>query len=184
MRNKGLKRLLFLIAILSLLCAGCSNGSAEKEAESTNASTNVDVKSVDWVDYSNDLYAVSFKYPSGWKLDPLYSPSIRFTGEEGFVQLGAGGTGQLGLEEFASSNANHKLSPYGTHPNVTKLKVGGQVAVLIIPSADQGTEMKGQACLIVQYPKAVKIGGTSYNYFILYSDVTHIEAIAATVRFQ
>ncbi|GIP29379.1 hypothetical protein J23TS9_45090 [Paenibacillus sp. J23TS9] len=135
------------------------------------------------VEYIDHKTKISLQYPSNWSLDTTYLPSIRYAGENGFFQMDAGGTGSISIDEFASLNAHHKLNPYGTNPEITVVNIDNQDARLIKPSDDQPEEMKNQTCLIVKYPKPIKIGDTMYNFFIVYADSENIEAITETIHF-
>lgn len=132
--------------------------------------------------YVNKKYHITLKYPSDWKLNPLYSE--RYEGKEGFFQVGAIDGQNLPIDTVADNDAFHQLRPYGSAPKITKLKIQEQEARLILPSEDQPKEMKNQAGLIIKYPKPVKIGNTNYYYFELWADKAHIEQIGKTITFS
>jgi len=104
-----------------------------------------------WEIYESRKYSVRLRYPSGWARDPRYGE--RFAGEDGFFQLSAVGGEGLTLDGAAEGEALHKLRPYGSRPQVEKLRVAGRDARLVLPSEDQPEEMGGQAALIVGYPR-------------------------------
>jgi len=132
-----------------------------------------------WKSYSHPDYNVTLQYPVHWERDPR--SDLRFGGADGFLQLSAANADTL--DRAAEAEANHKLRPYGFQPAVTTTRVQDQDARLILPSNDQAPEMKGQAALIVRYPKPVQIAGSSYPYLVLWADKGHVEAIADTLRF-
>lgn len=146
--------------------------------------SSIDVQESDGsYEYIDHKTKVSLQYPSDWSPDTSYLPSIRYAGKNGFFQMDAGGTGSISIDEFASLNAYHKLNPYGTKPEILDVDIDNQDARLIKPSDDQPEEMKNQTCLIVKYPKPIKIDDTTYNFFILYADSKNIEAISETIHF-
>jgi len=131
--------------------------------------------------YISEDYKISFKYPSSWKLNPNYIE--RYEGKDGFFQVGAINGENMSIDEVAKNDAFHKLQPYGSEPEIINRTIDGQEARLILPSADQPEEMKNQAGLIIKYPKAIKIDGSQYRYFILWADKTHIDQISNTLTF-
>jgi len=131
--------------------------------------------------YISEDYKISFKYPSSWKLNPNYIE--RYEGKDGFFQVGAINGENMSIDEVAKNDAFHKLNPYGSDPKIINRTIDGQEARLILPSADQPEEMKNQAGLIIKYPKAIKIDGSQYRYFILWADKTHIDQISNTLTF-
>lgn len=132
--------------------------------------------------YSNQEYHVSLQYPSTWTADNAYNPA-RYKGDNGFFQISAfNGTG-WSIDQVAESDANHKLKPYGTNPSILKLDIQGKDARLIKPSDDQAKEEKEVAELIIKYPIPIQISSSTYYYFILWADKSHIEQIAQTIQF-
>jgi len=131
--------------------------------------------------YISEDYKISFKYPYSWKLNPNYIE--RYEGKDGFFQVGAINGENMSIDEVAKNDAFHKLQPYGSEPEIINRTIDGQEARLILPSADQPEEMKNQAGLIIKYPKAIKIDGSQYRYFILWADKTHIDQISNTLTF-
>lgn len=136
-----------------------------------------------WEAYSNQAYNISLRYPPSWKRDPGYDlpDSYRYSGPDGFFMLSASNANTI--DEAAQFEANHKLRPYGSNPDVRKMQILGQDARLIMPSDDQAPEMHNQAGLIVVSPKPIQIGGSSYKYLVLWADKDHIQTIASTLRF-
>jgi hypothetical protein len=131
--------------------------------------------------YSNLAYRIELRYPAGWKPVPGYVE--RYGGEDGFFMINAMSTGNLSLQEACDENAHHRLQPYGTQPTVEILEIQNEPGCLILPSSDQPKEEAGQAALIVRYPHQVDIGGTTYQYFILWADKQHIQSIAGSLQF-
>jgi hypothetical protein len=132
--------------------------------------------------YRNDEYGISLEYPSGWKPNNKYTPK-RYEGSDGFFHVAAISEKQSSIDEVASLDANHKLSPYGSKPTIERLIISGQEARLILPSVDQPTDMNKQAGLIIKYPNPVVINKETYEYFQLWSDKEHIRKIGETIKF-
>ena len=138
-----------------------------------------------WTTFSNLAYAISLQHPADWQPVPGYgSPETgetRFAAVNGFFQIGA--MDAASIDDVAAAEAGHRLQPYGSEPTTETLRIQGQEARLILPSADQPTGMYYQAALIVQYPQPVKVVGTPCRYFVLWADWPHIRTIAQTLRF-
>jgi hypothetical protein len=132
-----------------------------------------------WSHYRNESYRVEFDYPANWR--PETGDPARYSGPDGFFVVDAAGGSSL--DALVQNEINHPLRPYGTYPSVENLTVDGQSARLILPSADQPAEMRKQAALLVQYPQAVSINGTSYSFFVLYASEPHIRRMASTLHF-
>lgn len=135
--------------------------------------------SANWKAYSSPAFSVTLEYPADWQHRPEYGES--YGGEDGSFGLDAVSGEGVPLDEVAQRAAYHKLRPYGSQPKIETLQVQGQQARLILPSADQPEDMKGQAELIVLYPQPVTISGERYRYFVLYADQDHIRQIAQTL---
>ena len=131
--------------------------------------------------YTNRTYKVSLEYPSHWRLNSVYSN--RYDGTDGFFQISASSGKNLSIDHIVEFDVNHFLKPYGSNPQIKKLKVQGFDARLILPSSDQGYEMNNQASLIVSYPKPILINNTTYYYFVLWADKNHIDDIINTLKF-
>jgi hypothetical protein len=138
-----------------------------------------------WSTFSSPAYGVSLQYPAGWQSVPGYSDpeagETKFAGPDGFFQISA--MSGDGLDQVVASEAEHHLRPYGSQPVIENVRVAGQEARLILPSADQPAAMAGQAELIVRYPEPVTLAGYDYEFFVLWADQDHIRAIAQTVQF-
>jgi TolB protein len=134
--------------------------------------------------YTNPHYAVTFKYPSHWTVNPTFStPEYGYTsyhGDDGFYIITAAGGGSL--DAYTASEANHKLKPYGSTPTISNLTIQGQAARLIMPSEDQS--MSEQAGLIVEYPYPVTIGEHTYPFFVMYADKDWIDCMSSTIIFE
>jgi len=130
----------------------------------------------------SERYGVSLYYPATWEIIPGYD-GARLGGEDGFLQLDAARAADADIDAVADQAAHHPLVPYGSAPTIAHLVVAGQPARLILPSADQAPEMAGQAQLIVAYPEPWEIDGQEYAFLIIYADVGHLRAIAATLAF-
>lgn len=129
--------------------------------------------------YTNTVYKVRFQYPSHWQK----VNSARYQGVDGFFQIAAISAGE-NMDEVCRGEAFHQLMPYGSMPRISKTQIQNQEACFILPSADQPAELLKQAALIVRYPKPIQIEGTTYNYFILWSDQEHIHEITSTLTFS
>lgn len=138
-----------------------------------------------WTTYSNSTFAVSLEYPVDWQPIPGYGSAetgeIRYGGVNGFFHINAMDTETIDMA--ASSEANHKLQPYGANPTIESLQIQGQEARLILPSADQPIGMQYHSALIVRYPQPVNVLGTPCRFFILWADQPHIRTIAQTIQF-
>ncbi len=134
-----------------------------------------------WKTYSNPAFNVTLEYPANWQHMPEYGE--RYGGADGFFEVSPAFSPELTVDEACELQANHKLKPYGSQPQVERLQVQGQEACLIWPSDDQVKDMEGQAALIVRYPEPVQIMGDVYGYFILWADKNHIREIGKKLRF-
>ncbi|SDM14765.1 TolB protein [Paenibacillus jilunlii] len=128
--------------------------------------------------YTSFVYRVSFPYPAYWRR----VSEERYEGAGGFFQVSAISAGGR-IADVCNSEAFHPLLPYGSSPRIVMMTIQNREACFIIPSADQPAEMNKQAALIVRYPRPVQIGGTSYNYFILWADVSHILQMGRRLSF-
>lgn len=128
--------------------------------------------------YTNLVYKVTFQYPAHWQK----VNNEKYEGTDGFFQISAISAGQ-NMDEVCHGEAFHELMPYGSMPRIFKTKIQNQGACYIFPSPDQPVEMRGQAALIVRYPKPVQIEEMTYNYFILWADQKHINEISSTLIF-
>lgn len=143
-----------------------------------------------WVTLRHPGYHVSLRHPGDWVVDPgydeLYGGPTRLRGSDGFVGLDAiGGEGEPdSLDAVAVDLANHPLRPYGSTPLVESITVAGQPARLITPSEDQPEASRGEAMVLVAYPKAVSLGGKPYQFFVLYVDVAHLSEVLASLAFD
>jgi TolB protein len=138
----------------------------------------------DWQLFNNSTYRISLGYPKNWKdaTTDGFSGTDGFRGSNGFLKLGA--MNAESLQAGCESNAQHRLQPFGSNPQVQQLRVQRQPACLILPSADQVPDANGMAALIVRYPQPVRINNDFYRFFVLWADKTHIRDLAATLRFM
>lgn len=165
-----MKKYLTICLLLLFFCTGC-NISQTADAEETTETT----------EYLNKEFKVSLRHPVGWIVDPGYY--LKYKGDDGFFQIDAAGTGSISIDALASMNANHKLQPFGTQPEITELTIDNQEARLITPSDDQAKEYDHAAYLIIRYPIPVKIGDTVYSFLTLNIDLQHMDTIYQTIRF-
>ena len=57
-----------------------------------------------------------------------------------------------------------------------------QVGYFQIDATNDPTKRAGR--LIIKYPKPIKLGTTTYRYFVLYADAEHLKSIGDTVEFM
>lgn len=132
--------------------------------------------------YNNSTYGVTFSYPSNWK--PTKGYAERFSGADGFFQLiGLSSPLPSTIQSVCNDVLNHRLNPYGTRPQVQRLKIQGRPACLILPSSDQDRTRERMATLIVRYPAPIRQNGENYNHLMLSADKEHIRQIANGLRF-
>lgn len=128
--------------------------------------------------YINSVYKVKFQYPSNWER----VTDERYEGPDGFFQISAISSDET-INEVCHNEAFHLLNPYGSEPRIIRAQIQQQEACFIFPSEDQPPEMEGQAALIIVYPNPIQIGGSTYNYFILWADQEHLNEIRSTLVF-
>lgn len=144
--------------------------------------------------YTNPDYKVSLRYPASWQADERYGTigsenlAVRFSGEDGFFGVDALGSAEESLDDVVRVVAYHRLSPYGTNPTIIRDKISGQEASFVLPSEDQPQEARGEAMLLIRYPKPVRIEFSPNNFetfafFVLYAPKEQIQEIAATLEF-
>lgn len=131
--------------------------------------------------FISEDYQISLKYPPHWELNPKHK--TRYEGIDGFLQISAINGESMSIDQVAELDAFHMLMPYGSSPQIKGLEIQGQKARLILPSDDQPEVMSGQAGLIVEYPKEVKIKDSKYYYLVLWADKAHIEKIGGKISF-
>ena len=51
-----------------------------------------------------------------------------------------------------------------------------------VDATNDPTKRSGR--LIIHYPKTIKLGTTTYRYFVLYADASHLKSIGDTVEFM
>ena len=138
-----------------------------------------------WTTYSNPVFAVSLEYPGYWQPIPGYgSPetgNLKFGDITGFFHINAMDTESIDMA--VSSQAYHKLQPFGANPTIESLQIEGQEARLILPSSDQSMGTLYQAAIIIRYPQPVNVSGTPCRFFIMWADEAHIRTISQTIQF-
>jgi TolB protein len=133
--------------------------------------------------YSSNTYNVSFSYPADWQPTAGFTTD-RFEGESGFFEVSTAGTGTLlTVSDIVGNKAQNGVSPYGTAPSIKTIKIDGEEAELVLPSADADPALKGQAVLVVLYPEPVTVATTTYEYFVLFADQYHILGMANSLTF-
>ena len=141
----------------------------------------------DWPPHTDKGLQVTFPCPKEWKPDrQAYQDRTYFYGLDeqrqkylGFVQLQGSGGGTP--QQECRGSASHHLQPYGAHPQIRSMKIQGQKACLVWPSAEQGKD--ADALLVVEYPRHMKIDG-QYGQLMLIADKNHILQISETIRFS
>lgn len=129
-------------------------------------------------EFTSEVFGVNFQYPASWHR----VNNERYEGDDGFFQISAL-FGSDSIDKVCHDEAFQKLMPYGSAPRIIRSQNPYEQSCTILPSADQPTEMNGQAAFIAQYPSPMMIDGRSYNYFILWADKEHINEISSTVLF-
>jgi LysM repeat protein len=127
--------------------------------------------------FSSESLNINFLYPLNWRR----VTEDRYEGIDGFFQVGA--IFGESLDEVCRNEAFQQLLPYGSEPTIMGTSIDEQPACYIFPYPDQPAEMRGQAALIITYPKPIILAGQSYNFFILWADKDHIREIGRTVTF-
>lgn len=128
--------------------------------------------------YTSRTYRVKFAYPYRWsKVD-----DVRYAGIDGFFHVSAiSGAGSL--QAACRSEASHRLKPYGVRPSISSTTVDNQEACIIMPSADQPKEMRGQSALIARYPEPLVLGDTQCQYLLILTDHLHLRDLAGSLEF-
>jgi TolB protein len=129
-------------------------------------------------EFTNETFDVNFQYPASWHR----VNDERYEGSDGFFQISAL-SGTDTIDGVCHAEAFQQLMPYGSSPQIIKMQNPNVESCIILPSADQPADMKGQAAFIVKYPSPILIDGMSYNYFILWADKGHIHEISSTILF-
>jgi hypothetical protein len=132
--------------------------------------------------YKNNIYEVSLEFPADWQ--PVDQNTFNsYSGGNGFFTLEVSNAKNTSVASMAQKDIADVAHVYGSAPTTSSLVVDGQSAVLITPSGDQDSSLRGQAELIVNYPALVTISGQVYTYLILQDDKTHIVDIARSLVF-
>ncbi|MEZ4663843.1 MAG: PA14 domain-containing protein [Caldilineaceae bacterium] len=133
----------------------------------------------DWRTFRSPRFGVQFEFPASWRPSP--DDAERYSGADGFFVLNA--SGGATLDDFADNEISHPLRPYGLNPQVIPLTVDGQDARLILPSANQSSELRQQSALVVQYPEPRQVNGATYEFFVLYTSQPYIRHMADSLKF-
>jgi len=154
------------------------------EASPTSESTSTAGPRGDVTVYEEtDEHRVRLEYPASWTRNPDYF--VQFDGPDGFVQVGDLGNDGQGLDAAVEAIAHHKLMPYGSDPTLEPVTVDGVEGVLIRPSADQLPANvpldKRHVAVVIPRGEPLHIGGSDYEYLVLYVDEAHAESILASV---
>ncbi|MCB9151156.1 MAG: hypothetical protein H6641_20550 [Caldilineaceae bacterium] len=133
----------------------------------------------DWKTFRSSRFGVEFEYPASWQPSP--DDAERYSGSNGFFVLNA--SSGATLDDFADSEINHPLRPYGVNPQVIPMTVAGQDARLILPSTNQSSELRQQSALVVRYPKPRQVSSTTYEFFVLYTSQPYVRHMADSLKF-
>lgn len=179
---------LAFLPLVGILSAGSSNSQPVSGISSkTSLMQSASKPSQNTQRYTNSTYRITLSYPKNWQ--PTKGYTERFNGADGFFDISSIGADNVlaqpkpTLQDTCNITANHKLRPYGSRPQIQRLKIQGRTACLILPSADQYTSMEKMATLIVSYPKPIRIGTATYDHLVLNADKGHIRGIANTLKF-
>jgi hypothetical protein len=139
-----------------------------------------------WQSFVDGTYKIVLRCPAEWKLVRPYdvAPAMGPEHQPRAFGLDAEGGENNTAQQLCKGAAGHVLQPFGTNPTIRPMKVQGQSACLISPSADQ-KKMTGEndAELIVKYPQPVKIGDSTYSFLTLYADKNYIMALTRGLKF-
>ncbi len=139
-----------------------------------------------WQTFVDGTQKVTLRCPADWKPVPPYdvAPAMRSQDRSRDFGLSAEGGENNTAQQLCKDDAEHILRPFGTNPAIRPMKVQGQSACLIWPSADQ-KKLGGDngAKLIVKYPEPVKIDDTVYSFLTLYADKNYILALIRSLKF-
>jgi TolB protein len=125
-----------------------------------------------WTKYINNTYNLSLMYPPLWaKMNDLH-----YAGIDGYFRISKIKEDKT-LKEISKTEAYHSLQPYGSRPEIVFDTLSGLDVCLVLPSADQPTDMKKQAALIIKCSSTLEIENQAFNYIILYSDIEHLNTI-------
>jgi TolB protein len=133
----------------------------------------------DWEEYTDNELHVAFSHPKDWKPSPQYSDRTYFGGPDGEVQLDASEGDSP--EKVCRGAASHKLQPFGSHPQIKPITVGGHKGCIVWGSDDQGAPYYAE--LVVPFPRPLEIKGDRYNLLTLHADKRHILDIIKTLKF-
>lgn len=139
--------------------------------------------------YSNPDFGVSFTYPSSWQpvagKKKFNNTPLYYGGDDGFFgidAIGVNSSTKVSIDDIVRQLISDPSNPYGTSPSVTTPNTGKIEARLVAPSDNQPAEKKGEAVLIIQYPKPIIIGKSTVQFFMLYGDRAHLGEIAGTLE--
>jgi hypothetical protein len=135
--------------------------------------------------FLSKTFHVSLSFPETWKKASGYDE--RYQGEDGFVSLGAKVTETYSsIKSVCEDEINHVLQPYGSAPSVQYMTIDDQEACLIFPSDDQNDAMENAAEIVVRYPQAITINGSSYSFAFLQVLVSQGYALSVipTLKFE
>jgi hypothetical protein len=139
-----------------------------------------------WQTFIDGTYKVLLRCPADWKPHACCELGPGMFAEHGRVGFGfsAAGGDHSTARQLCEDDAEHVLRPFGTSPTIRPMKVQGQIACLIWPSADQ-KKITGDndAELIVHSPQPLKIRDTVYSFLMLNADKDSILALTHNLKF-
>ncbi len=126
--------------------------------------------------YRDPALGLSVAVPATWRPSrvPLGQPAAAFRGQSGFAVLVPLAVPEGTLASAATAELLRSPGA-GTQPRVASTTVAGQSALVAVGSA-------GVGALLVQYPKPVVLGGTTYRYLVLLADQAHLGSIANSMK--
>lgn len=129
-----------------------------------------------WNTYISEAFKIELRYPIRWaKVSNAF-----YEGLDGFFKVSAVNSNK-DLEAICEAEAYHKLKPYGSQPQISRITILDQQACLIMPSSDQPKDMNGQAALLLKYPTPIHINNAEYSHLMLWTDSNHIKEIIASL---
>lgn len=121
---------------------------------------------------------VTLQVPITWHIDSTYSPTVRYEGSNGFVQIT-----QFGFRDPNKTCQDEAAGPddiYGARPSVVTMTLAGQSACMVVASADAPATVAGgfqPSLFVVSYPQPSPLWGSVG----IYADVNHIRSLAASM---
>lgn len=136
-----------------------------------------------WMVRASPRFRAQFKYPPHWTRSSPREEDGYF-GHNGFVIMSAFGGRGLTIDQAVGLEIKGKADLYGAKPSIEKSLIDGQEARIVMPSADQPADKRGQAMAMIRYPTPIRFSSEIYAFAILWADQEHLPTIAGTFRFS